>query len=116
MAFTPAPADMHDTSPAGIREWARQVALVLNRALTGGQNNNGIVTLTANAASTTLTDARIGVSATVTFEATTANAAAERGNGTMYCSEAGRLNGSLVITHANNAQTDRTFRYAIHGG
>jgi hypothetical protein len=25
------------------------------------------------------------------------------------------LNGSFVITHANNAQTDRIYRYAIHG-
>jgi len=46
---------------------------------------------------------------------TTANASAELGSGTWIVPEATILNGSFVITHANNAQADRTFRYAIIG-
>jgi hypothetical protein len=43
----------------------------------------------------------------------TANAAAEVGNGTIYVSAV--TNGSFTLTHANNSQVDRTFRYAISG-
>ena len=35
---------------------------------------------------------------------------------TTYATKANRNNGSWVFTHANNAQTDKTFRYAIVGG
>jgi hypothetical protein len=38
---------------------------------------------------------------------TTANTAAQLGNGTIYVN--GRANGSFTLTHANNAQTDRIF-------
>ena len=73
----------------------------------------GIVTLAANAASTTLSDARIRFDSPMMLVPTTANAAAEIGNGTLFLPEAGRANGAIVIAHANNAQTDRTFRYMI---
>jgi hypothetical protein len=42
---------------------------------------------------------------------TTANAAAEIGNGTIYVSSRGKQ--TATITHANNSQTDRTFAYAL---
>lgn len=71
------------------------------------------VTLTANAASTTVTDARIRESSGLYLMPTTANAAAALG--TTYISDSGRTHGSVTITHANNAQTDRTFRVAILG-
>lgn len=44
----------------------------------------------------------------------TAHAAAEWGNGTMYISDIS--NGSFTVTHANNAQADRTFRFVCAGG
>jgi hypothetical protein len=34
---------------------------------------------------------------------------------TTYYANTGRVNGSLVLAHANNAQTDRIFQYAIMG-
>ena len=43
----------------------------------------------------------------------TANAAAEWKNGTMYIGTV--TNKSFVVTHTNNAQTDRTFMYAAVG-
>ena len=45
--------------------------------------------------------------------AKTANAAAEIGNGTMYIGAVN--NGAFVVTHANNAQADRTFLYVALG-
>lgn len=72
-----------------------------------------LVTLTANAASTTITDARIRFDSFIGFQPTTANAAAELGAGTLYVDDSGRVNGSVTITHANNAQTDRTFKVLI---
>jgi hypothetical protein len=71
--------------------------------------------LTANVATSTLTDDRVGFDSCIALVPTTANAAAEIGNGTLYIAETGRINGSVVINHANNAQTDRTFRFIISG-
>ncbi len=73
----------------------------------------GEVTLTANQAASTLTDIRIGPSSVIPFVPLTANAAAEIGAGGMYVSA--RTGQSATITHANNANADRTFGYAILG-
>ncbi len=81
-----------------------------------GRTNNVLdVTLTASAASTTVTDARIGVNTVLLFMPTTANASAEIGAGTIYVGQSGRVNGSVAITHANNSQTDRTFKVVLVG-
>lgn len=94
----------------------RQIARTANAAIAGKANNKGEVTLTANAASTTVTDNRASFFSTIVFEPLTANAAAELyANGTMYVTEANHLNGSFVITHANDANADKTFRYVILG-
>lgn len=89
----------------------RALAIVLNNAMQGKLNNTGTLTLTANAASTTLTDARIGANSTILLMATTANAAGALA--TTYFS--GFVDGSCTVNHANNAQVDRTFRYAVIG-
>jgi len=79
-----------------------------------GKTNNIIVrTLTANAASTTITDARISPASYLGFMPETANAAAEIA--TLYVSDSGRVGNSVAVSHANNAQTDRTFRIVIVG-
>jgi hypothetical protein len=85
----------------------RDLALAVLAARTG------LVTLAANAGSTTIVDARLRHDSPIVLQATTASAAVELGNGTLHVSEAGRVNGSVTITHANNAQTDRTFRFFI---
>jgi hypothetical protein len=97
------------------REHRRQIANVVNSILTGKINATGSVTLTENVASTTVTDARATFQSAVLFLPHTANAAAEIGAGTLYVSDASRLNGSFVIVHANNAQTDRRFTYVLIG-
>jgi len=73
------------------------------------------VTLTANAASTTVTDERLSYYSTVVFDPMTANAATEKAAGTLYVTQANRKNGSWTLTHANDASVDRTFRMAILG-
>jgi hypothetical protein len=72
-------------------------------------------TLTANAASSVLTDIRLSNQTLLCFDPMTANASVEKANGTMYALETNRGNGSVTISHANNAQADRTFLVALIG-
>jgi len=89
----------------------RQVAEVLNRTVDGKLNSTGTVTLTASAASTAVSEDRAGADSVILFMPTTANAAAEMDG--MYVSSRGKQ--TFTITHANNAQTDRTFSYVVIG-
>lgn len=73
------------------------------------------ITLTANAGTTALSDIRLSNQSVLTFDPKTANAAAELAAGTLYVLTANRGNASWTITHANNAQTDRTFQVSIIG-
>lgn len=99
------------TSNEDVPSYLRQIASVLNNVLQGKLNCTGTLTLTANAASTTLTDARVGANSVVATMATTANAAAALGG--LYFDTF--LDGSCVAHHANDANIDKTFRYAIFG-
>lgn len=96
-------------------EWCRALTDTVNRLLVGQMDVTALFTLTANVGTSTLTDSRININTAIILTPTTANAAAEIGNGTAYISETGRVKGSVVVTHANNAQADRTFRIALIG-
>lgn len=88
------------------------------RNLNKGRSNNAYsVTLTANAGTTTvnLSNGDIGENSLVFFTPQTANAALEIGAGTMYVSSRNVTSNAFTITHANNAQTDRTFGFIIVG-
>lgn len=91
-------------------EWVKQIAL-------GKINTTSTFTLTAAAATTTVTlpQGVIGLNTYPFFTAKTANAAAEIGAGTMYVGTVSVTNHNFIITHANNAQTDRTFYYVLLG-
>ena len=91
--------------------WLTEIARVVNNVLKGKLNKTATVTLTANAATTTLTDSRIGANSVICLMPQTANAAAALG--TTYFNTF--LNGSCVINHANNAQVDKTFSLTITG-
>lgn len=97
-----------DSNNAEHRELIAQALLTCWRLIP-----SGTVTLAANLATTTLSNINIGPDSRIFFFPTTANAAAELGAGTMYVSA--KANESATITHANNAQADRTFDYAIFG-
>lgn len=72
-------------------------------------------TLTANVATTVLTDERLSPQTVVLLDPKTANAAAELAAGTVYCLTANRDAGTWTFTHANNAQTDRLFQACLIG-
>jgi hypothetical protein len=102
------PLDWDDSA-----EHRRMLALAVLGLRNGKVDSRDSITLTISVASTTLTDPNIGPQSFIGFMPTTANAAAEIGNGTMYVSS--RTQGSATITHANNAQADRTFAYVVLG-
>lgn len=94
-----------------IGDQLRRIVLAVNNILRGKTNNTGTVTLTANSATSTLTDIRIGINSVILLQPTTANAAGALA--TTYFGTAG--DGTVTINHANNAQTDRTFSYTLTG-
>ena len=109
-SFPTAPLDLEDD-----KMHRRQIASSLNQVLVGKQNNVLDVTLAASSATTTLSDQRIGVNTAILLSPTSANASAELAAGGIYFAQASRVNGSAVITHANNSQTDRTFKAVLVG-
>ena len=86
---------------------------VVNNLLLGKLNATLDITLVAGASSTIVLDSRIGGSSAIQVMALSANAAAEIGNGTIWWSAPGDQ--TVTLNHANNAQTDRTFRLTIIG-
>lgn len=108
LAHPSVPLDWYDPV-----EHRRFLAEGINLLYDGKVNSTGAITLTVSSATTILTDRRIGPSSFISFMPTTANAAAEVGNGTMYVSA--RIEGQATITNANNAQADRTFAYVVLG-
>lgn len=99
------------------RKWGSEqdhrarLADAINNILKGKINAGGELTLTANSATTTLTDIRIGADSVILLQPTTANGAAALAN--VYFGTPG--SGTVTINHSNNAQTDRSFRYAVIG-
>ncbi len=94
-------------------QWKRQVASWMLEANQGHLANTGLVTLISGTAATVVNDARAGAFSFIGFMPTTANAAMELGNGTLYVAMQGKQ--TFTITHANGASGDRTFRYCILG-
>ncbi|MGA7810669.1 hypothetical protein [Bradyrhizobium sp.] len=85
----------------------------LMQLASGRSNATGTVTLAANATSTLVNDQNCAAGSAITLTAMTADAAAAQASlpGIFVTAS----NGSFVINHASNAQTDRQFTYAIHG-
>jgi hypothetical protein len=121
--FPGVPDHPGQSHPENFRTFLIVLAGAINRLVRGkanyavDQSGDGslTVTLTANAASTTVTDERLSYYSTVVFDPMTANAATELANGTLYVTQANRKNGVFTLTHANGASVDRTFRMAILG-
>lgn len=93
----------------GVTERDRDIAI--RQLIEGRGNYVGTVTLTPSATTTTISKSTINENAVPLLFAKTANAAAA-----LATTYAVVTKGLLTITHANNAQTDRTFTYAILGG
>lgn len=106
--FPTAPADLPDE-----REHRRRLAAAANLAMAGKLNATLDVTLTVNQMTTAVNDPRLTAASFIGFCPLTANAAGEMGNGTLYV--AAQSSGALTLGHANNAQSDRSFRLLVIG-
>ena len=88
-------------------------ALSLQQLAAGRSNAAGSVTLAAGAASTTVAAENCAPGSAVFLFPKTANAGAALAAGTTFISSV--VKQSFTISHANNAQTDRTFFYVCLG-
>ena len=95
-------------------EHRRLIAAAVQGLFDGRSNNFGSVTLTANQATTVVTDKRVGSSSKLFLFPKTANAATDFGSGNMYISSVGKE--TFTITHTNDANADKTFDYIVIGG
>jgi len=90
-----------------------KIVRAIRELFEGRSNAVGAFTLAPGVASTVVTAPNCGAGSTVLCFPRTANAAAELGNGTMHIGTV--ANGAFTVTHANNAQADRSFMYACFG-
>lgn len=103
---------MRQLPPSGAAE--REVAFAVRELINGRGNYMGTVTLTASATATVVSRTNANKSAAVLLFPMTANAAAALT--TTYVTQANVTSTGFTITHASNAQTDRTFFYIMVGG
>ena len=109
----PAPTHFHDFP--NLNRHLRAIYDAMTNVRHGKMDCCTEVTLRANQATTVLTFNHLSAQSIIHFDPTTANAAAELYGATMYVTAANRGNGQCTITHANNAQTDRTFYVSVIG-
>ena len=107
------PDSLHDAK--SIVAWLRKLYESYRVTRIGKFDCTTEITLTANAATSTLTDYRLSPQSIVHFDPKTANAATELYGATMYVLTADRGDGAWTITHANNANADKTFGVSIIG-
>lgn len=93
----------------------RLIVSMIRSLLGGGSNAVGTCTLAANAATTTVAAFNCAPTSLVFLFPMTAHAGAEFGNGTIFVLQANIGQGQFIISHANNAQADRTFAYVTLG-
>lgn len=92
-----------------------QLATVLDRVNKGKFNATVDFTIAAHTSTTTIVDSRIATTSVIILDPLTAHAAQCLASGNCYILGSDRSNGSAIMTHNNNAQTDRTFRALIIG-
>lgn len=97
----------------GEKDITRIVSAII-QLVQGRQNSVGDVTLTPSVTSTTVSFQNCSTGCRVFLFPQTANAAAALA--TTYILATNILQGSFVITHANNAQIDKSFSFLCIGG
>lgn len=97
----------------------RDIINVVKNLMQGRSNNTGNVTLTANSVTTVVQvpKEKLGINTLVVLIPQTSNAATEYGAGSLYLSSRNLSVDppTFTLTHANNAQIDRTFGYFFVG-
>lgn len=99
------------TKPSTAEKDLGRIVQAIRELFEGRSHAKGQCTLTAGTTTTTVVALNAGPASEIFLQPRTANAAAALA--TTYISAV--TNGEFTITHANNAQTDRTFAYAIKG-
>ena len=94
--------------------WARAIVERINNILRGKLNAQTTITLTANSGTTTLTDARIGLQSVIILDPKTTNANAAKYTAP-YIIQSNQLSGSVLLTHVNDANLDKSFNVFIVG-
>jgi len=88
-------------------------AVALQQLEQGRSNATGLCTLAAGVVTTNVKAPNCAATSKVFLFPTSAHAATELGNGTMFVNAV--ANGSFTITHANTTQTDRSFFFVCLG-
>jgi hypothetical protein len=88
-------------------------AIAIQQLYAGRSNAIGSVTLTADGTSTVVDAPNCAPQSAVFLFPKTANGAAALAAGTTFINSVGKQ--SFTISHANNAQTDRSFFYVCLG-
>lgn len=96
-------------------QWLRNITSALNALLQGKVETNSSLTLTANAATTVITDRKVGKDSVILLMPLTANAATALATTYIQTSDIDPRNNQFTVNHSNNAQTDRDFRYIVLG-
>jgi hypothetical protein len=91
----------------------KKIVLAIQQLAAGRSNAVGQVTLATGAASTVVTDSNCAAGSVPVLVPSTASAATEVGNGTMFISAVS--DGSFTIMHANSETAGRKFLYALVG-
>ena len=106
------PESLKDAAEAS---WLRAVAEAVNRVIGGKVNVTLDITLTTNADTTIIIDARIAAYSSLHLQPLTANAAAALVTAP-YVLVQTQQSGQVIFAHANDANTDKNFRMTILGG
>lgn len=104
---------MSVTPPTMDEKDFRRQNLAIKQLSQGRSNATGTVTLTANAATTTVAAENCASDSVIALMPQTANAAAALA--TTYVLASNVTNGQFIISHANDAQTDKTFGWEARG-
>jgi 2-methylaconitate cis-trans-isomerase PrpF len=102
---------MSGNCPAPQERDLAKIVLAIRDLFCGRGNHAGSFTCALSVATTVVKAANCGAASQIMLTPTTANAATELGNGTIYVSA--KAAGQFTVTHANSATTGRTFDYAI---
>lgn len=113
------PIPLEGTTPASLgeaadRSWVMRIANKLNSVLQGKLNAVTQITLSPSATTTTVIDARLSAFSGIFLQPLTANAmtAMLTSPGVLVTSQ---QSGSLVLTHASDTNSDKTFNMLIIG-
>lgn len=92
-----------------------RIVQAIRQLIQGHDDSSGVVTLTANATTTTVAAPNVAPTSNILLSPATADAAGEWQNGTIYVKQSDVIQGQFKITHANAASVDRTVFWCARG-